>query len=220
MAKPKSDGLDFVYRPLSPAQVEAAELWPRCRILFLVGCAGGGKSTAALGMAVRDALKTVGKETHNRQRLWLSRPAVPCGEDLGFLPGDLAGKLAPWLAPLRDCFGDLSTSSWEQLEKTLLIEAVSVGMLRGRTIRNGVLIIDEAQEMSAEQIKSAATRLGRDAKIVFCGDPDQSSLYPAKRSPLLEAAKRLDDLDTVATVHFTKSDQLRDPLVSDILDRL
>jgi phosphate starvation-inducible PhoH-like protein len=221
VAKAKTpDDFDFIYKPLSPAQEVAAELWPRSRILFFVGLAGSGKTTAALGMALRDALRVAHREQHGRMKLWLSRPTVACGESLGFLPGDVAEKLSPWLAPFHDCFGDLSNASWDALTKKVEIETVPVGMLRGRTIRNGVLIVDESQQLSPDQIKCIATRLGRNSKIVFCGDPAQSDVYTVRSSPLLEAAKKLDDLDTVATVRFTKNDQLRDQLVSDILDRL
>jgi phosphate starvation-inducible PhoH-like protein len=219
MARAKTpDALDFLYRPLSPSQQLAEERWRDSRILFFFGPAGTGKSTAALGMAVREALKAVGREAHNRQKIWLARPTVTCDEPLGFLPGDLGEKLQPWLAPLHDCFGDLSNSTWEMLEKTLSIEAVAVGMLRGRTIRNGTLIIDEGQQLTYAQLKCAVTRLGRDSRICVCGDPDQSDIFDPKKSPLLDVAKRLAGLDEVAVVKF--SEQLRDPLISDILDRL
>lgn len=220
MAKAKTavEELDFLYTPLSESQKKAAELWKQCRIMFFIGCSGVGKTTAALGMAIREALKTVNKEKHNRQKIWLSRPAVPCDEELGFTPGDLDEKLLPWLLPFHDCFGDLSNSGWAHLEKTVEIENVPVGMLRGRTISNGTLIVDEAQQLSYNQIKCIVTRLGKNARIVLCGDPDQSDNYNSKVSPLLEISRKISGLDAVGVLWFNPYDQLRDPLITEILN--
>jgi phosphate starvation-inducible PhoH-like protein len=213
--KQQDKELVFYYKPRSPAQEKAAEIWDQSRIIFMLGAAGTGKTAAALGMAVGEALRIP------NAKLWLSRPTVSCGETLGFLPGDLNEKLLPWLAPFFDCFGDLSNNPLEELSKKIAIEAVAVGMLRGRTIKNGFLICDEMQNATPQQIKLVLTRLGKNSKIVLCGDVDQSDLYTSKKSPLLDAAKKLADLSpTVSVVYFSDKDQLRDPLITDILTRL
>lgn len=212
--------LNFIYRPRSPAQKDAEELWRRSRILFFTGCAGTGKTTAALGMALREALATANKEEQNRKKLWLARPHVSCGEDLGYMPGDLTEKLGVWMGSFRDCFDALSGDKWTKLEKAVEIEMIGVGMLRGRSLRNGTLIIDEGQLLSYDQLVCAVTRLGENSRICICGDPDQSDRYDAKNSPLMEVAKKLSKLDTVAHLRFPASGQLRDPLISDLLDLL
>lgn len=215
----KESDLNFIYRPRSQSQKDAEELWKRSRILFFLGPAGTGKSLAALGMAIREAIQNAERETHNQRRLWLVRPAVPCGADeLGFLPGDLDSKIGPWMAHFQDCFEALSTASWQKMEKTLQVSMLSLGLLRGRSFHQGTLICDEMQNASREQLKCVLTRLGEGSRIVVCADPDQSDRYDPKKSPVMEAARRLADLDMVSVLHFRE--QLRDPLVGEILDRL
>ena len=218
--KQSETDLNFIYRPRSQAQKDAEQLWRQCRVLFFTGCAGTGKTTAALGMALRDSLAAVNKEEQNRKKLWLARPHVACGEDLGFTPGDLAAKLSVWLGSFYDCFDALSGEKWTKLEKAVDIEMIGCGMLRGRSLRNGTLIIDEGQLLTYDQIVCAVTRIGENSRVVICGDPDQSDRYEAKDSPLIEAARRLRKLDLVGHLHFPASGQLRDPLIADILDRL
>lgn len=222
MARTKSTDADlnFIYRPKSPAQKDAEELWKRCRVLFFVGPAGTGKTTAALGMALREALANSGREEQNRKKLWLARPHVSCGEDLGYMPGDLTEKLGVWLGSFYDCFDALSGDKWAKLEKAVDIEPVGVGLLRGRSLRQGTLIIDEGQLLSYDQIVCAVTRIGEGSRVVICGDPDQSDRYDAKDSPLMQVARKLDRLDQVAMVKFPASGQLRDPLISDMLELL
>lgn len=217
VAKAKNQQLDefyFYYKPRSPAQEKAEELWKKSRIMFFLGPAGTGKTTSALGMAIRDSLKT------ENAQIWLSRPTIACGESLGYLPGDIDEKLMPWLAPFQDCFGDLSNDTFDNLLKKIDIEAVAVGMLRGRTIKNGFLICDEMQNATAPQIKCVLTRLGKNSKIILCGDTDQSDLYTSKKSPLLDAARKLADLEPVSIIYFSDKDQLRDKLITDILTLL
>jgi predicted ribonuclease YlaK len=175
MAKPKSasNGFQFYFKPRGERQKEAVECWMRSRIVFLLGPSGVGKSAVALALAIQEALKPESRF----KKIWLSRPLVQCDEDIGMLPGTLEDKLGPWLAPFRDCLGSLSTDKWDKLEAAIDVESVPVGMLRGRTIREGSLICDEFQNCTASQVKCALTRLGDYSRIVFCADPDQSDRF-------------------------------------------
>lgn len=214
-AKQNADALNFFYKARSPSQKAAELAWKQSRILFFQGKAGSGKTSAALGMAIREALELKEKEERGLYKLWLARPAVVCGENLGFNPGSLSEKIEPWLAPLQDCFDSLSTSSWETLGKWVKVEAISVGMLRGRTIRNGTLLIDEAQQLTENQMRCALTRLGEYSRIVLCGDSSQSDRFQPDECPFADAARKLSHLDLVSVVTF--KEQLRDPLIDEIL---
>lgn len=177
-------------------------LWPLSRILIAVGPAGTGKTCAALALALQD----------KRQPLWLCRPAVPCDENLGFVPGELSEKLEPWLAPFADVLGSISH---EPLSK-IRAEAVSVGMLRGRTVK-GILIVEEAQNLTRNQLVCVLTRLGEGGKIVLCGDPDQSDL---RDSQFERIADDIEDLPGVSRVLFTADQCVRDKLVTQIMERI
>lgn len=204
--------------PKSPGQKQVVDLWPRSRILFLTGAAGTGKTHISLALALSDALS---RRSKDRGRILLTRPMVTVSENLGFLPGTVDEKVQPWLLPFHDVLGQITFTKWEQLQQSVEVEAVPIGMLRGRTIRNGVLICDEMQNSSYDQIVCALTRIGPNSRIIFCGDPDQSDLYSPAESPLMKVADRLKHLDVVATVHFdARRDQLRDPLVAEILNCL
>lgn len=220
--KPAADQADadfsITVEPRSPGQQMVMDLWPRSRILFLLGAAGVGKSHIALALATAEILSMPKKE---RGKLMLSRPMVTCDEPIGFLPGDLTEKTLPWLSPFQDVFGQMSFAKWESLAAELELEMVPVGMLRGRTVRNGVLVLDEGQSLTPAQLKCALSRIGTGGRIVICGDPDQSDRYPPNKCPLVDTAKRLEKLDTVSVVRFHPvRDQLRDPLVSEILELL
>ena len=211
------DDFSFSYKPNGPGQFAASEVWDKTRILFLIGPAGTGKTSAALGLALGEILR------RERGKLTLARPTVSCDEKLGFFPGVLKEKLGAWMGPFYDVFSSLSVGEWVSLEKKLedRLDVLPVGMLRGRTIRNGVMIVDEAQNLSEAQVECALTRIGKGGRIVFCGDPRQSDLYSQRSSPLLAAKKCLAGLDGIATVMFDgKADQQRDPLVTEILSRL
>lgn len=218
MAKNKlAETLNFYYKAKSPGQEEAEELWKQSRILFLMGPAGVGKTTAALGIALKEIFR------NDKLKLILSRPAVDCEEQLGFLPGDLNEKLDAWMGPFRDVFDSLSGSDWAGLQHQLVnrMEVVSVGMFRGRTVRNGILILDEAQNCSYSQLKCILTRIGENGRIIICGDPEQSDRFPKQHSPLVYVANKLTNVDAVSKVYFdVETDQVRDPLVNEILERL
>jgi phosphate starvation-inducible PhoH-like protein len=216
MAKSKNE-VDFVWAPRGQAQQIAKELWKQSRIMFLVGPAGGGKSHCAMGLALSEVFRS------STTRLILSRPQITVGENAGFLPGTLEEKLLPWLGPLHDVWSAMSgDDDWNKLVKHLgkRIETIPVGMLRGRTVRDAVLILDEGQNCSHSQLKCALTRIGEYGRLIITGDADQSDRFRPEESPLMDIARRLGDLDAVTVVRFTHADQQRDPLICDILDRL
>lgn len=135
----------------------------------------------------------------------------------------LEEKLSPWLGPLHDVWSSMSgDDDWAKLVKALgkRIETIPVGMLRGRTVRDAVLILDEAQNCSYSQLKCALTRLGEYGRLILTGDADQSDRFRPEESPLMDVARKLADLDTVSVIRFTHADQQRDPLICDILDRI
>jgi phosphate starvation-inducible PhoH-like protein len=214
------DELIVSFAPKNAAQQDCVDLWPRSRILFFTGPAGTGKTHCALALSLLEIIN-IPPIAAKKPMLMLTRPTIAVdNKKMGFLPGSLEEKIFPWLSPLMDVYGEISFSKFEKLQSLIDLQMTPVEMLRGRTIRNGVLIIDEAQDLSPNEIKCALTRIGKNSKIIFCGDPDQSSLYTRKNSPLLNAATRLDDLDVVSTVKFTEADQCRDQLINDILKRL
>lgn len=207
-----------VVNPKTPGQRRVVDLWHRSRVLFLIGGAGTGKTHISLALALSDALKKSAKE---RGKIMLTRPMITVEEPIGYLPGTVDEKVLPWLMPFHDVLGQITFTRWEELQQSVDVESVPLGMLRGRTIRDGVLICDEMQNSSYAQIKCVLTRIGFGSKIVLCGDTDQSDLFNADESPLMDVANRLEHLDTVSVVYFDpKIDQVRDPLVSDILDCL
>lgn len=215
----RTNGLELNVEAKNQGQQEVVDLWGRSRILFLIGPAGVGKTHIAMALALRDALKVSKAKGPTRGKVMLSRPMVTVEEEIGLLPGDVNEKTAPWLLPFHDVLAQISFTKFEDLNKELDVEMVPVGMMRGRTITNGTLILDEAQNCSYEQLKCVLTRIGKNAKIVLCGDPDQSDKFDYKDSPLNQIADKLQNLDTVAVIDFDRiEDQLRDPIISDILD--
>lgn len=215
MSKKKlASDLDFTFTPKGKSQAKVAEAWNRARILFLLGPAGTGKTGCALGLALSQVLRS------EKTKLWLTRPQVTCEEDVGYLPGDLKSKLVPWLGPFHDTFSSFSNSKWEDLEKLLeeRIEMVPLGFMRGRTVRQSILVADELQNASESQLKCLLTRIGQGGKLVLCGDSDQSDRFTSKGSPLLKVANRIGGITGVECIYFDPADQLRDQIVTDILD--
>lgn len=181
-------------------------------VVFGVGPAGTGKTYLAVAMAVR-AFKN-----HDVTRIILTRPAVEAGEKLGFLPGDLQNKVDPYLRPLYDALFDLlGAEGYQKLMEKGLIEIAPLAYMRGRTLDNAFIILDEAQNTTPEQMKMFLTRLGSGSKMVVNGDITQIDLVDKDRSGLVDATKLLRNIDGIAEVRFNDKDIVRFRLVADIV---
>ena len=181
-------------------------------LLFAVGPAGSGKTYTAIALAVR-ALK-------NREvrRIILSRPAVEAGEKLGFLPGDMKEKIDPYLQPLYDALQDMipATKLAEYMEKGT-IQIAPLAFMRGRTLSDAVVILDEAQNTTALQLKMFLTRLGFGSKMIVTGDMTQIDLPPSQKSGLHDAMERFRDVKGISLITFNERDIVRHPLVKHIV---
>jgi phosphate starvation-inducible PhoH-like protein len=181
-------------------------------ITFGIGPAGTGKTYLAVAMAL--AALREGKVS----RLILTRPAVEAGEALGFLPGDLLEKITPYLRPLHDALHDmLPVEDIQKFVERGTIEIAPLAYMRGRTLNNAFIILDEAQNSTAEQMLMFLTRLGHGSKAVITGDETQVDLPPHKKSGLIEAHRALKDVEGIAVVEFSKRDVVRHPLVQRII---
>lgn len=182
-------------------------------LLFALGPAGTGKTYVAIAMAVK-ALKN--KEI---RKIILSRPAVEAGEKLGFLPGDMKEKIDPYLQPLYDALQDMIPGAkLKEYTESNIIQIAPLAFMRGRTLNDAMIILDEAQNTTPHQIKMFLTRLGVNAKMIVTGDVTQIDLPPSQRSGLVEAIRILRDVPGIATVEFNKKDIVRHKLVQRIVD--
>ncbi len=182
-------------------------------LIFAEGPAGSGKTFLAIALAVK-ALKT--KQV---RKIILSRPAVEAGEKLGFLPGEMKDKLDPYLQPLYDALGELIPNlKLKEMIDTGVIEIAPLAFMRGRTLNNAVVILDEAQNTSAPQMKMFLTRLGFNSKMIVTGDSMQVDLPRGAKSGLRDALDRLSGIADIATIHFNKEDIVRHSLVQKIVD--
>jgi phosphate starvation-inducible PhoH-like protein len=199
-------------RPKTLGQKRYVDSIRKHTITFAVGPAGTGKSYLAVALAVR-AMKA--KEV---QRIVLTRPAVEAGEKLGFLPGDLQNKIDPYLRPLNDALFDMlgAESLAKQIERGA-IEVAPLAYMRGRTLDDSFIILDEAQNTTNEQMKMFLTRLGANSRMVINGDVTQIDLPPDKRSGLVEAVRILKNIEDIAICKFTEKDVVRHRLVQDIV---
>lgn len=198
--------------PRNPAQKLYVDAARKNDIVFSIGPAGTGKTYLAMAMAV--AAFTRGEVN----RIVLTRPAVEAGEALGFLPGDLAEKINPYLRPLYDALYDmLAFDRARELIEQGTIEIAPLAFMRGRTLNNSFIILDEAQNTSSEQMKMFLTRIGYSSRAVITGDITQIDLPRSKGSGLIEAKNILQDIDGLAFVYFTSEDVVRHRLVSSII---
>lgn len=184
-------------------------------MLFALGPAGSGKTYTAVALAVR-ALKA--KQV---RRIVLTRPAVEAGENLGFLPGDMREKLDPYLQPLYDALRDML--SWQRLERLIedrTIEIAPLAFMRGRTLDNAFVILDEAQNATMTQLKMFLTRMGKCSKFIITGDCTQIDLPKNQQSGLLPVVERLQHIKDISVVRLESSDIVRHPLVSKIVEAL
>jgi phosphate starvation-inducible PhoH-like protein len=182
-------------------------------VTFGVGPAGTGKTYLAVACAV-DAL-----ERDAVQRIVLTRPAVEAGERLGFLPGDLAQKVDPYLRPLYDALYDLlGFDRTQKMFEKQAIEIAPLAYMRGRTLNHAFIILDEAQNTTPEQMKMFLTRIGFGSKAVVTGDVTQIDLQRTQKSGLVDAVKILENVRGIAFTHFTSADVVRHPLVARIVD--
>ena len=200
--------------PRSATQIEYMKELASKDIIFALGPAGTGKTYVAVAQAVSQLI------TGSVQRLILSRPAVEAGERLGFLPGDMKEKVDPYLRPLYDALYDCMPP--EQVERRIAsgeIEIAPIAFMRGRTLAEAFVILDEAQNTTPAQMKMFLTRFGQNSRMVICGDPNQVDIPGGPQmSGLNDAVARLEGIEGIAVTRFTSADVVRHPIVGRIVD--
>ena len=215
-AKPSFDTINLRKRPVR-ARTGAQDAYIRAlkhhELVFGVGPAGTGKTWLAVAHAAQLF------ERKEVDRIILSRPAVEAGERLGFLPGDLREKVDPYLRPIYDALYDLMDARIvERAMQSTEIEIAPLAFMRGRTLSNAAIILDEAQNTTAMQMKMLLTRLGENSRMVVTGDPSQVDLPPGQTSGLAEAVRLLDGVEGIAHVTFSAADVIRHELVARIVE--
>ncbi|WP_083567366.1 PhoH family protein [Hyphomicrobium sp. CS1GBMeth3] len=201
-----------VVKARTPAQSTYIRALDKTDLVFGIGPAGTGKTYLAVAYAAQCLERGV------VERIILSRPAVEAGERLGFLPGDMREKVDPYLRPLYDALYDVLPP--EKVERDLesgVIEIAPLAFMRGRTLANAFVILDEAQNTTSMQMKMFLTRLGENSKMVVTGDPSQVDLPPGMTSGLEEAVRVLSDVDDITAVRFSNADVVRRDLVAKIV---
>ena len=200
--------------PRSATQIDYMKALASRDIIFALGPAGTGKTYVAVAQAVSQLI------TGSVQRLILSRPAVEAGERLGFLPGDMKDKVDPYLRPLYDALYDCMPP--EQVERRLAsgeIEIAPLAFMRGRTLAESFIILDEAQNTTPAQMKMFLTRFGQNSRMVICGDPNQVDIPGGPQmSGLNDAVGRLEGIEGIAVTRFTSADVVRHPIVGRIVE--
>jgi phosphate starvation-inducible PhoH-like protein len=199
--------------PRSAVQTAYMESLAREDMIFALGPAGTGKTYLAVAQAVSQLI------SGSVDRLILSRPAVEAGERLGFLPGDMKDKVDPYLRPLYDALYDMLPT--EQVERRIAsgeIEIAPIAFMRGRTLNDAFVILDEAQNTTPMQMKMFLTRFGMRSRMVICGDPNQTDLPRGVESGLNDAVGKLDGIPKIAMVRFSSADVVRHPLVGKIVE--
>jgi phosphate starvation-inducible PhoH-like protein len=210
--KPTAEGFSRYVRPRTDGQGRYVRAMREHDLTLVVGPAGTGKTWLAVGMAVSLLRQAAVK------KIVLVRPAVEAGERLGFLPGDIAAKVNPYLRPLFDALNDMMEP--EQVKRYMesdIIEICPLAFMRGRTLNQAVIILDEGQNTTIPQMKMFLTRMGNGSKTIVTGDVTQVDLPKQTRSGLIDAVARLHDVDRIAVVHLGEADIVRNPLVQQIL---
>jgi phosphate starvation-inducible PhoH-like protein len=199
--------------PRSTVQTAYMEALGRDDMIFALGPAGTGKTYLAVAQAVAMLI------TGQVDRLILSRPAVEAGERLGFLPGDMKEKVDPYLRPLYDALYDMLPT--EQVERRITsgeIEIAPIAFMRGRTLSDAFIILDEAQNTTPQQMKMFLTRFGMRSRMVICGDPNQTDLPNGVTSGLADAVAKLQGIPKLSMIRFSAADVVRHPLVGRIVE--
>jgi phosphate starvation-inducible PhoH-like protein len=203
-------------KPVKPKTVGQKKYIDQIRqntIVFSIGPAGTGKTYLAMAMAI------TAFRAGQVNRIILTRPAIEAGEKLGFLPGDLQQKVDPYLRPLYDALHEImGAETFQRNFERNLIEVAPLAYMRGRTLDNSYIVLDEAQNTTPEQMKMFLTRLGKDSKAIITGDITQIDLPEGKNSGLVEAVKILDNIEGIGISHLTNRDVVRHPLVQKIIN--
>ena len=201
-----------IVRPRTVGQQRYIDVIKKNTIVLGIGPAGTGKTYLAVAMAVKAFRE------HKVKKIILTRPAVEAGENLGFLPGDLQDKVDPYLRPLYDALFDMfGADNFSRYMEKGIIEVAPLAYMRGRTLDEAFIILDEAQNTTSQQIKMFLTRLGNESRMVITGDITQIDLPESKRSGLVEAVKILKGIDDIYIHRFTEKDVVRHKLVQDII---
>lgn len=201
-----------IVRPRTVGQKHYLDAIKNNTIVLGIGPAGTGKTYLAVAMAVKAFRE------HKVKKIILTRPAVEAGEKLGFLPGDMQDKVDPYLRPLYDALFDMfGADRFSQYMEKGIIEVAPLAYMRGRTLDEAFIILDEAQNTTSEQIKMFLTRLGNESRMVITGDVTQIDLPDTRKSGLVEAVKILKGIDDISVHRFTEKDVVRHKLVQDII---
>ncbi|HUT90136.1 MAG TPA: PhoH family protein [Thermoguttaceae bacterium] len=200
-------------RPRSPGQAKYVEAMRHSDLVFCTGPAGTGKTYLAVAMAVTSL------KADRVRKIVLVRPAVEAGESLGFLPGDMQAKINPYLRPLLDALREMMEHEMiRRYTDEDLIEVIPLAYMRGRTLNEAFVILDEGQNTTVSQMKMFLTRMGHGSKIVVCGDTTQVDLPPQTRSGMIDGVARLRGIEGIGAVELARADIVRHPLVQAIVD--
>jgi len=203
----------FIIKPKTTNQKKLVEAVAKNDLVFALGPSGTGKTYVSVAMAVK-ALKN--KEV---KKIIITRPAVEAGENLGFLPGDLKEKIDPYLRPVYDALDDMIPfEKLKYYQENRIIEIAPLAYMRGRTLNDAFILLDEAQNTSPMQIKMFLTRMGPNSKVIINGDLSQIDLPQHTRSGLKEAVKILKEVKGISFINFTSKDVIRHKIVKDIID--